>query len=685
MTNRLRLRRVNAIKLKTSSHIPARIVGSTGIDVDRENGVYTLSVNDQFVETATDDARIYAESAAADAATAATDAATATAQAAIAVAAAATFSPITATFETKADAEAASVDDLVQQITLMGHTSIGVGAWPAAVRVNTEPSHEGKFRTVDRYLPDGSTSAGNGGWWELKANEVNPLMFGAAGDGSTDDTTAVQNALDFGAANVFFAPCTGYSIGVVTPSSNQRLYGPGLIIQDATGANVIDINNQDNVIVDGLRIQGVVAVADDYDSAASSNTLVYIRGGSTNITVRNCYLTRSQYFGILVESGSQIHCVNNEIVECCFGIRFTGVTRGSMTGNIFRDCVMYTLTPTVTQFCVGLVLDSTEGHAYGLCSQITIANNVIKKIGYGQAILVHGGTNWTITGNSIEDATMAISVNPFNATDTLSYGTITGNTCRGLTGATLPDDSDVGITVQAGGVTPDITDVTVTGNTIQAFNRNALQANSGGILVGYTKNVSVTGNTITACGCNGIVLTDVEEGVVVSGNNINTTVANGSDVQNGIRVRSTARGVIVGNLLYGMSNATAGTGIYFDAASNVRVAENRFYDCTFRTQNEQHAVLETLSISGTENSLDLGGLDIIELAHGSPTNVTSFTGVVPGKLYKFRAANGNTTFTSACLESDGGGNINLTAKDVMLAIGGASQVLSMAAKMPDNS
>lgn len=45
-------------------------------------------------------------------------------------------------------------------------------------RVTTEPTHPGKMRSRDRFLPDGTLSSANGGWWELSAPTVRPANFG---------------------------------------------------------------------------------------------------------------------------------------------------------------------------------------------------------------------------------------------------------------------------------------------------------------------------------------------------------------------------------------------------------------------------------------------------------------------------------------------------------------------------
>lgn len=110
----------------------------------------------------------------------------------------------------------------------------------------------------------------------------------------------------------------------------------------------------------------------------------------------------------------------------------------------------------------------------------------------------------------------------------------------------------------AGGTTPVIQSVTVTGNTMHAFNRVSLDAGEGCFVFGYTRGLTVSSNSAQACGINGMVFVSDEQGAVVSGNNvINPLFA--SATQNCFLWLAAPTATMMSNMCMGANNA-AGVG-----------------------------------------------------------------------------------------------------------------------------
>jgi hypothetical protein len=167
--------------------------------------------------------------------------ASATAAAASAAAAAASASAADASadrsaaffFDTKAEAEAATVPNDADGIRTLGYTSAGDGGGGLYKRVVAEPSHAGKIQSDD------------GAWWELAEDRVSIKQLGAIGDGSTSNTTALTNAIAVAVALAvpLFIPVGRYNYTApLTITTNLRIEGAWVALNWGTGDDGVGIN-----------------------------------------------------------------------------------------------------------------------------------------------------------------------------------------------------------------------------------------------------------------------------------------------------------------------------------------------------------------------------------------------------------------------------------------------------------
>lgn len=472
-------------------------------------------------------------------------------------------------YATAADLTAAKVGPSVNAVILGGRTTAGdSGGVLTYTRMSSAPS------PVKRW----HLQSADGAYWYLQTFIASPPMMGSLGDGS-DDTAAVQAAMDYGAVFVQFPPpSVAYSVGTINVPSNRILYGSGTIKQRTTDFHVLDCSGVSGIRFGSLKIVGTVSVASGLAVGRSSNNGINIHNNSSDIIARDCTVSRMHGIALFAEQSTKVFFLENYCFENAFGTKFSGVQGGGIRSNTINHTCLYSLTPTLDQFSIGISLDSTAGHTFGICQNIDVSGNYIGEHPYAQAILAHAGVNLTIAKNRCIGSSIGISINPFTEAsstypDYLSSIAVTGNVCT-PTNATVfpPGQGEAGIVVQGGlsttggmTITPTPTTIAITGNTVNGFNRVIQDTGLGGIVLGYTRGVTCASNAISGSGCNGIVLSSTEDACILANNSIDGVVPYGG-VSNGIRVLANAKANIIGNTI-----KDASYGVYIDGANTVRL------------------------------------------------------------------------------------------------------------------
>ncbi|MFF8942848.1 right-handed parallel beta-helix repeat-containing protein [Streptomyces sp. NPDC014864] len=442
---------------------------------------------------------------------------------------------------------------------------------------------------------------------------VNVETFGAVGDGSTDDTTAIQSAFDYakdsGGGLVQFTPGKTYAVSTfLVVYDNTTIYAYGATIKAIGNTGLLRnfvsteafnaYQGHSNITVLGGVWDGNAFNGTDGSVTAETDVMNFIH--ASNVTLRdltvqntstahavefnssqNCQVLNCNFLGykdnssdqsrqfseavqldIAVSGSSSIGAFDNTTAQnilvdgCYFG-------PSARCGKFGRAIGSHTLASGAYYYGIQITNNRIEGtiqegiRGYGW-RRVTIANNVINSTGLSGICLTipnpSGGysansRNISITGNTIERP----------AADS-------GIRVLGYSGATVDQVVITGNSIlgnaadTANGIHVEYCSrPVVTGNTVYSMG-------STGIYNNYSDGGSINGNTVRSSKSNGININQ-STGTTVSGNNVDTTTTNHC-----IFVGSSNDFLITGN----RTTNAAGAGIRLGAsATDGMVTNNR--------------------------------------------------------------------------------------------------------------
>jgi Pectate lyase superfamily protein len=276
-------------------------------------------------------------------------------------------------------------------------TSIGLSGNPNAnlflgptLSANVTASSLRSVGNLNSLIVTGTATAGsfsgNGAslTYTLGVGTVNVKDFGAKGDGTTDDRTAIQNAINSLTSGVVVFPTGSYLIGssggvglTLKPGVDLVALGGSnvTLLPSTNGTSVLYyLNPTTNTLQSNFVIKGINFSA---NSKTSCNA-IYINGNVSGARCSNIRISDSTITGFSDSSGygiNLVYCANTFITNVFFSTCYTGIYTSNCADTNMNDTMAlngggngFYFTGTNSPFNEGYRLTgcSTNGQAVGI-------------------------------------------------------------------------------------------------------------------------------------------------------------------------------------------------------------------------------------------------------------------------------------------------------------------------------
>lgn len=446
--------------------------------------------------------------------------------------------------------------------------------------------HDGKIAECCRYLKDNLTNSircvlldmDTSGELDKIINEsvikeyylikerinhfVSVKEYGIKGDGITDDTTMLKQAIATGADLLIPEGCHIVVSEALNITQNIKGYPGSSIKQKTKRSNIFNLQKE------GITIEGVTLLGTGEgfasDSVEGAGTL--IKSSGKNITIRNCTFKDANYVGCFIDpesthniiencmfincwaEGISVQSDNSKVLNCYFekcsynGCVVRGANHVMIDGCEFIDC-------SITDVALDL-LPNYDKSKY--CTDCTLSNNKFKNTYicislYGTDVDNHH-ENIVIKGNTFNGRTnsevgvriyysndIKVTDNTFNRAGTLTSLLFSG--CRNvicddnimMDGSLAIDCSCEEMANIKGNTIKNFNNIAIRPRTYKAeYNHNFIVANNNIVNCGtgiktegnFMKSVMIEGNSFTSCSKD-LEITGASDIFVLTNNNFN--------------------------------------------------------------------------------------------------------------------------------------------------------------------
>lgn len=249
------------------------------------------------------------------------------------------------------------------------------------------------------------------------AGGITPYMFGAKGDGVTNDTKAVQAAIDYASKNgngsIVLIPEGVFSVKDLKYKKNIKIIGSGeksVLLADprcVTWSGILHCNNIESVYIQNVTFDGNKPIVDGNQSEGT--VLIWVTS-CNDVNITDCTFRNNWYLGICIKKSKDIVIEKNKFLELDCGV----LTADLPSSNILINDNYF----DGAEYSEPISIYAMKA---GYHENITITNNVIKNHTKGSGILIRAAKTVVVKNNTIDNCCTGIYLTSSKYSD-VEYG-----------------------------------------------------------------------------------------------------------------------------------------------------------------------------------------------------------------------------------------------------------------------